>query len=208
MDDLKTSLEKIAPLYGLVLAGGKSERMKTDKAALNYHGRPQVDVAFDLLGKFCEKVFISGRRDQPVAAGDGLPRICDLPEIEGEGPLSGILSAMQTHPQAAWLVMACDLPYATDKTLQKLIKRRDPQKTATAYRSSHDGLPEPLCAIWEPHGLNDHLRSFAQGLHCPRKILINSNALILEPDDPASLDNVNTPEEFRQAKEALAQRKE
>ena len=34
------------PLYGLVLAGGRSSRMKRDKAALAYRGRSQLAVAF------------------------------------------------------------------------------------------------------------------------------------------------------------------
>ena len=47
-------------------------------------------------------------------------------------------------------MLACDLPFLADETLRHLIEHRDPSRLATAYRSSHDGLPEPLCAIWEP----------------------------------------------------------
>jgi molybdenum cofactor guanylyltransferase len=47
-------------------------------------------------------------------------------------------------------VLACDLPFLTDAALAQLLEERDPTALATAYRSAHDGLPEPLCAIWEP----------------------------------------------------------
>ena len=43
--------EKIAPVHGLVLAGGKSTRMGTDKGTLNFYGKNQRDVAIELLEK-------------------------------------------------------------------------------------------------------------------------------------------------------------
>ena len=49
------------PIYGLVLAGGRSTRMQRDKAALLYHGRTQIEWAMDLLRPHVEKVFLSVR---------------------------------------------------------------------------------------------------------------------------------------------------
>jgi len=74
---------------------------------------------------------------------------------------------------------------------------------ATAYRSAHDGLPEPLCAIWEP-GAAAALESYqAGGGHCPRKFLIRHAVRLLEPQDRRALDNINTPEEYAEALAAL-----
>ena len=55
-----------------------------------------------------------------------------------------------THAHAYWLVLACDLPFLDAETLRHLLRSRVVARAATAYRSSYDGLPEPLCAIWEP----------------------------------------------------------
>ena len=49
-----------APVYGLLLAGGRSSRMHRDKAALEYHGRSQLAHAFDLLTTAVEQVFSQG----------------------------------------------------------------------------------------------------------------------------------------------------
>ena len=182
------------PLFGLVLAGGASTRMNTDKAALVYHGRSQLAWAYDLVSNVCVATFISVRpdqRDEPTRA--AFPQIVD--RDPGIGPLAGISAALQAHPNAAWLVVACDLPFLTADVLENLIQSRDPSKAATAYRSAHDALPEPLCAIWEPRSLQLVTGQLATGKQCPRKLLINAPCKLLDLPDPHALDNVNTPAE-------------
>ena len=71
---------------------------------------------------------------------------------------------------------------------------------ATAYVSSHDGLPEPLCAVYEPASYEIIKQFLNQGIQCPRKIMIKSqNVLLLLQKDIQQLNNVNTPEELAQA---------
>jgi molybdopterin-guanine dinucleotide biosynthesis protein A len=195
----------VPALFGLVLAGGASTRMRTDKAALEYHGQPQLRWAFELAMKVCTASFVSVRpdqRDDPTRA--GLPQIVD--RQPGIGPIAGISAALLEHPKAAWLVLACDLPFLTEGTLQHLGARRDPHKIATAYRSAHDGLPEPLCAIWEPAAREPLLAYIATGKQCPRKFLINSDTALLDLPEQQALDNVNTVEEFDSATAALRPR--
>jgi len=191
-----------APIFGLILAGGASSRMQRDKAALAYHGRPQLEWAFDLVSPVCAATFVSVRPDQREdAARSQFPQIVD--RQPGIGPIAGISAALLTHPKAAWLVVACDLPFLTEATLRHLIARRDPAKIATAYRSAHDNLPEPLCAIWEPRAREPVLQYIATGKQCPRKFLINADTLLLDLPEARALDNVNTQEEFRSATAAL-----
>jgi molybdopterin-guanine dinucleotide biosynthesis protein A len=184
-----------APLFGLVLAGGASTRMRTDKATLDYHGQPQLQWAFELLSKFCTTTFVSVRPDQrDDETRATYPQIVD--RQPGTGPIAGISAALLAHPKAAWLVLACDLPFVNERTLKYLIAARDPQRVATAYRSSHDGLPEPLCAIWEPAARDPLSAYMATGKQCPRKFLINADVALLDLPDARALDNVNTPEEY------------
>ena len=186
------------PLYGLVLTGGKSSRMRKDKSLLNYHGKTQVEFCYELLQNFCEKVFISNRKDQAGLPGHkGLPQIHDHEKYSGIGPLAGILSALEKYPKAAWLVLACDLPYVSAATIEHLIQNRNPKQLATAYKSTQNQLPEPLCAIYEPKFYRTILKFCKQGIDCPRKIMINSPVELLEPIEPTALDNINSPEEFK-----------
>jgi molybdopterin-guanine dinucleotide biosynthesis protein A len=196
-------MAEAAPLYGLILAGGSSTRMQSDKAALEYHGRTQLEWAVDLLAPLCTRTFVSVRESQrrdPVRS--KFPLIVD--GNIGQGPIAGIYSALTTHPSAAWLVIACDLPFLTAQTLQHLIAHRDPTRLATAYRSEHDGLPEPLCAIWEPGSKDAVLAHINANKHCPRKLLLNSNTALLDLPEATALDNVNTPNEHSAAKAMLA----
>jgi molybdopterin-guanine dinucleotide biosynthesis protein A len=191
-----------ATLFGLVLAGGASSRMRADKASLDYHGQPQLRWAFELLSRFCAATFVSVRPDQREdSMRAGLPQIVD--RQPGIGPIAGISAALLEHPKAAWLVLACDLPFLTEQTLAHLVAHRDPHKAATAYRSAHDGLPEPLCAIWEPAAREPVLAYLASGKQCPRKFLINADTALLDLPEHSALDNVNTREEFDAATAAL-----
>jgi molybdopterin-guanine dinucleotide biosynthesis protein A len=192
-----------APIYALVLAGGRSTRMLRDKAALTYHGRTQLEWAVSLLQPHAQRVFISVRPDQtgdPVRA--RFDQIVDT--HENLGPVAGIIAAQAKHSQVAWLVLACDLPFLDNATLTHLIAARQPQRLATAYRSSHDGLPEPLCAIYEPASREPLLAHVAKGKDCPRKFLINSDVQLIDEPNPHALDNVNTPGEYGSAVAALS----
>jgi len=184
-----------SPLYGLILAGGSSSRMQRDKAALQYQGRSQLERAFELATRHVSQVFVSVRANQrhdPVRSAK--PMIVD--SAAGEGPIVGIRSALAAHRQAAWLVLACDLPFLNRATLQHLIAHRASSRVASAYRSSFDGLPEPLCTIYEP-GSRALLASYVEaGRNCPRKFLAHSDTLLLPEPNPRALDNINTPTEY------------
>ena len=191
-----------APLRGLVLSGGRSTRMQRDKAALTIAGQTQLQRAASLLAEQGLPVSVSVRADQtddPLRA--GYPQIVDGGDVQG--PAAGLLAAHDADPQAAWLVLACDLPQLDAQTLTTLIAKRDSARSATAFASSSDGLPEPLCAIFEPVGLAALRQFVAGGRSCPRKFLIQSDTLLLAQPNPEALANVNTPEELLAARARL-----
>jgi len=90
-----------------------------------------------------------------------------------------------------------------DETIiQQLLEKRDPSKIATAIKGKNKKFPEPLITIWEPKAYPIMLNFLAQGISCPRKVLINSDIEIIEIDDEF-ITNVNTPEEFDAVKKEL-----
>jgi len=190
-------------LRGLVLAGGQSQRMGQDKGRLSYHqGQEQRAYAAALLAPFCEDVFVSCRADQvaelQAANLQPLPdQFLDL------GPMSGLLSAFRHDPDAAWLVVACDLPFLSETTLQHLVGHRHAGRMATAFQSPENEWPEPLITIWEPRSYGTLLRFLSLGHSCPRKALINSDIELLPAPAPEELRNINTREEYESARQDL-----
>lgn len=192
------------PLHGLVLAGGRSSRMGSDKAALLHpDGRPLARRTCDLLaGAGCETVLLSLRHDQVLPPGfDDLEhvRVIRDPEGRSEGPLAGMLAAFGSEPDADWLVLACDLPRLDVKTLHHLLTSRLPGERFLSYRSEFDGLPEPLCAFYSAEALPVLEQFQADGIRCPRKVLIRHECRLLEPVTPRALDNANTPDDWQSA---------
>lgn len=195
-DFMQANLPK---LNGLVLMGGKSTRMGKDKGMLDYHGKPQREYVYDLLSGFCEEVYYSGRAEQfaEVNTNKIEDRFLNL------GPIGGILSAMMSQPERAWLVVACDLPFIDKNTIDFLIKNRNPAKIATAFLDSQEQFPEPLVAIWEPKSYLTLYQFVSQGYSCPRKVLINSEIHLIKVPDNKALTNANEPKDYENAKKEL-----
>ncbi len=184
-------------LNGLVLAGGKSVRMGTDKGLLSYFDLPQRDHTIRLLEEQGLDTYLSVRADQEI---ENQKTIQDA--FVGLGPFGAICSAFMHNPNEAYLVLATDLPFVTKKIIATLLSQRDPKKIATAIKGKGKQFVEPLVTIWEPKAYPILLQYLAQGYSCPRKILINSDVEIVEVEDDF-IQNINTPEEFQQAKKQL-----
>ena len=187
--------EKTPPVKGLVLIGGKSKRMGTDKSELNYYGKPQKEYVKELLEDNLLDTYFS---------------VQNISENEKEihdtflnlGPFGGICSAFQKDPNSALLVVATDLPFVDKNLIIRLLENRNPSKVATAIKGRAKEFVEPLITIYEPKAYPMLLQYLAQGYSCPRKMLINSDVEIIEVDDNL-IRNVNTPEEFENVKREI-----
>ena len=183
------------PLYGLVLAGGKSTRMGEDKSLISYFGLEHRIYLAKLLAPFCEKSYISCQEDQLSENLDGCNQLIDL--VPSKGPMSGLISAFLTHPNAAWLVIPCDLPLFSAKNITQLITERNVQGIATVFSSESHDYPEPLIGIWEPSAFPLIEQQYKVGNYSLLNILNNNHISLVSALDPEGLTNVNTPEEKR-----------
>ncbi len=185
-----------APLKALVLAGGKSTRMGTDKSQLHIHGQTQENYLADLCVGLGLEVYISKRQ----STASSYPVIED--RFDDLGPFGAICSAFRYDPNTAWLVIACDLPNLSAKLIGELIHQRNPSKYATAFRLQSKPFPEPLITIYEPRAYSRLLHFLSIGHSCPRKVLINSDVEILISHDDSAFINLNTPQDLAAYKKA------
>ena len=189
------------PVKGLLLAGGYSRRMQTDKAFLQYNEEYQYIRMLKLLQLFCSTVHISCRPEQVETFriaekqyGAGI-----IPDqYRNVGPLAALLAAFYQEP-GPWLVLACDLPLVDKTTLEYLLQNQDPGCIATAYQVPGKSFPEPLITIWENAALPFLEEKVNENNKRLVSILQDHKTRIISPADPEVLRNVNTPEDYQAA---------
>jgi len=195
-DKLLADFQSKDVIKGLILAGGRSQRMGYSKAKINYHGVNQVDYLYDQMSSYCDEVFVSLRPDQF----DEFKASALYDNYMGFGPMGGILSAFKSDPNAAWLTIAIDMPFVNDQAIAHLITHRDKSKIASCFQRSDAQFPDPLFTIWEPKAYLHLLSFLSLGYSCPRKVLINNDVNIIQPQSDSILINVNDPQEMEAAK--------
>lgn len=179
-------------INGLILVGGRSTRMGEDKSQLVYHGKPQREHLTDLLKPYCSVVFWSVNVAQAAELTDSEQlRIVDAFDLPG--PLNGILSAFAYDPEAAWFVVACDMPLLTVRSLDTLVKGHNVAKLATVFYDSDGQLPEPLVGIYEPAFFPIIQQAVTNGVYSPRQLLLQNDIQLLTPPDVRELTNINDP---------------
>ena len=174
----------------LILIGGKSSRMGTDKGLLNYHGKPQREYLFDLAQKYCSEVYFSCREGQTFSEKVIIDKYTEL------GPMSGILSAFEHTKNVAWLVVACDMPLINENAFEMLIKHRNLKKIATTFFNDENNAPDPLFTIYEPKSADLLLEYVMSGNKSPKLFLQNTDIQLIKSENISFLKNINTKEEF------------
>ncbi len=188
---MQASTNKLLKLNALILIGGKSKRMGSDKSVLEYYGKPQWEYLVEILQKYVDQVYISVRPNQ----------IIDYPNLiidkeTGLGPFGAILTALETKPDEAFLVIATDLPFIDKNIIELLISSRDKDKYATTLQAKNKDYPEPLATIWEPKALTPLQKSYQKKIYKPIQVLkvIEIKTVIV---DDYIVKNINTNSEYQ-----------
>jgi molybdopterin-guanine dinucleotide biosynthesis protein A len=193
-------------LLGLVLAGGQSRRMGTDKGRLESGAVTETERSIGLLAPFCTSVRVSVRADQAALEPyRRLPLVIDAGDVSG--PAAGLLAAWSQHPDRALLVLAVDMLHVDEALLGELVSRRDAARAATAFRHP-DGLYEPLCTIWEPRAAPRVRQECQPGAPASLSRLLSAlDVLALAPPDGARLGSANSPQDRRDLAETAGSRR-
>lgn len=144
-------------MIGLVLCGGGSSRMGSDKGLLKQSDQSWAEIAMHKLNEFGMPVFFSIRTSQMTAYGHFLTKEQVIPDNEAlayRGPLLGIMSAHLVYPNQDLFVLACDMPELSTALLFELneLKKNNPMRLA--YCFSNKGQWEPLTTIYTSKGLS------------------------------------------------------
>lgn len=189
-------------LYGLVICGGESTRMGTDKSLLVYYQKPQHEHVADLLAPLCERVILSCNAEQYKTFRTSYPKLTDLPHFAGAGPMSGLLTAFETFPGNDFLVAGCDYPFLTTDELANFLHQTDKDSTAAAFYNQN-AYYEPLLGWYSRSGSSALFNAFENGTRSLQRFLQAENAGKYRPMSERIMRSVDTIEDFRAVKQAL-----
>ena len=185
------------------LVGGKSSRLGTDKALLDFEGKPLAARVAEVVQAAAGRVTIVGPLEK-IRDTSGLPVIPD--PVENFGPLAGLLAALEDSESAWNLVTACDMPYLDAAFLNFLFEEAQAAGADVLLPFDAEGNPEPLCAVYSLEARVTIRRRVEQGVHKITRAFEGLRVDELAPDRYARFDpegriftNLNTLEDVRGA---------
>jgi molybdenum cofactor guanylyltransferase len=189
--------EQIKNTFGLIMCGGNSSRMGTDKSMLQYYNKPQRYHVYDMLLPFCEKVFIACNAQQANSIAAGYDFIEDNPLYNNIGPVAALLSAFTQYPKKNLLLIGCDYPFLTAGELEKfsLLCKDVP----ASFYNKEGAIYESMLA-WYPFTCFDKLkRIFDAKQFSLQQLLRETDAIKYLPTDTNSIKSIDTKETFSKA---------
>jgi molybdenum cofactor guanylyltransferase len=153
-------------MLGIVLCGGQSSRMGSDKGLLKLDANTWARTAIDKMSVLNIPIKISVNRQQYMdyeAEFTAAPLITDDTTLSLKGPLSGVLSSHLKFPREDLFILACDMLLMEPSLLNTLFTVYQQESSFTAYVFTNEGEPEPLCGVYKAKGLSTILDMFVSG---------------------------------------------
>jgi molybdopterin-guanine dinucleotide biosynthesis protein A len=194
----------MAEVSAFVLAGGRSSRMGTDKAFVEFQGRMLLDRALSLVTAITPKVYILGNRAVFGAFGDVVED-----QFPDHGPLGGIHAALRTSASDLNVILAVDMPFVQERFLKYLVSEAEKcSAQATVPRAA--GNWQPLCAVYRKAFADLAEPALRSGHNKIDPLFREAPVRVIAEDElegagfaPELFRNLNTPEDLLAARDAV-----
>ncbi len=143
-------------MLGVILCGGQSTRMGSDKGLLKLHANTWAQTAVDKLTELQMPIIISVNKLQFNDYSTIFPAqqiVTDNDSLKIRGPLCAVLSVHLQYPKENLAILACDMPLMETELLKELLNLYHQQPSSDAFIFTNEGEPEPLCGIYKASGL-------------------------------------------------------
>ena len=203
----------------LILAGGKSSRMKKDKSQLPWQDSTTLThmLTNSYVYPFERTVISANRIIEPQELPDFIHKKTKQREHTTEyihlsdkrrlsvvsdlytdcGPLGGMEAAMRLYPSDCWLILAVDLPFYDFSRLPALLAADTPEYDAVI--PVINGRENPLAALYKGRVYEKIRTALADGDYRVRKIYNKKAAFIDETPYARQYLNMNTPIAYKEA---------
>ena len=181
-------------ITGIILAGGKSLRMGSDKGFVNYNNKAFMQHSIDALKPLVEEILIVSNNSEYDRFKQR--RVTDI--IENEGPLVGVYSGLFHSKSESNLVLSCDIPLITTKLLKKLISPIYEQYDIVQLEGQ--GRKMPLIARYHKRCVIPMLKLLEEGERRMSTIqdYCKVKTIVLNPEFDIHTANINTPQELNE----------
>lgn len=192
----------------ILLSGGKSSRMGTNKALLPVEGKANIERILESLGEgFSERIIVTNNPEEYELIKEKVTLTLDI--YPGLGPLSGIHAGLLASSAEYNVVVACDMPFVSQQLAQVLIENSSGYQ---AVVPRFNGMRQPLFAVYH-HSMVDEIERFLKGDdYRVNNLWDKVNMLWLDEDKLRTLPqierafyNMNNPEEYKQVQEWVGQ---
>lgn len=177
-------------ITGIILAGGKSSRMGTDKGLMRLNGKPMIQHILDPMAKICQRILIV--TGNPMYGMFGFELVKD--EAPDYGPVMGILSGLKQSKTERNLVLSCDAPFVTFDLLKQLVLKSDEAEVVAAH--SEKGI-HPLIAVYNQSTLPIFENAVEEDEHRLRTVLEKLTVHECKILDEDLVRNLNTQSDLK-----------
>lgn len=197
---------KIDGVTGVILAGGESKRMGSNKALLKVDGKRMIEAVYHRMAVLFDEIILVTNYPEIY---DFIPcrKIADI--FPGMGPLGGIHAALKACETPRIFVSACDMPTMNPVLVRKLCA--EPGFFDAVVPETSDGL-EPLHSVYAQSGLDriegmleNNERSVLTFLERASTEIIPLNTIARIDPGFSSFRNINTPAEYQQLADSIIQ---
>lgn len=183
-------------ITGIVLAGGMSRRMGTDKSLMLLHGKPIISHVIEAIKPLCSKIVISSNKQAYDFTG------CEVwPDLYPvQAPMVGVYSCLKRSTTDLNIVVSCDVPFVKASLFLHLLSNMG---NSDIIVPMHHDYMEPLCAIYKNKVVSELQQYIDRQNYRLFEFIEQASHRCLEinPSDfsPRIFMNINTLEEFDQA---------
>lgn len=179
-------------ISGIILAGGKSSRMGKNKAMIEINGEISIRTLHNLIKPFCSEIIISANNQETYQF---LHERIITDEIQGIGPIGGILSCLKKSSFRKNLVIACDMPMIPFSLIQLLINHKNTAEFVVPANGTDE--IEPLCAIYDKSVIPVLSEMIAEGNYKIRNLMNYCKTALIQVHNGNNIfQNLNTPEDL------------
>lgn len=180
-------------ITGIILAGGKSKRMGTDKGLLPYKGKLLISYSIDLLSQFCSPILISTNSSDYDSL--GYQTVNDI--HKNKGPISGLYSCLLQSKSKINICLPCDTPDLSPNIIERLIEESDGNTCIVPFTNA----PEPLISLYPSSIIETLGKMLEQGVYKMTEIYTRFPTKFIQFNDDLSImnndfRNVNTPKDL------------